>query len=107
VRGQSSAAPTWSDAPPIEHGLFPVVTQIWRGRPLVSQTTIVRLIAATATQASVSVRSQLDTSTYPKGVKVTDDQMDALNLHRHGFHGEWNSSIRPLPISPQPFIDRP
>jgi len=43
----------------------------------------------------LTVRREIDTNIYPKGVKVTDDQMDALNLHRHDFHGEWNSTIIP------------
>jgi len=80
----------------IEHRLFSFITQNWRGRPLVSYQTIVQLIAATTTAAGLTVRSEIDTNTYPKGVKVTDDQMDALNLHRHDFHGEWNYTIMPI-----------
>jgi hypothetical protein len=81
----------------IEHRLFSFITQNWRGRPLVSHQTIVQLIAATTTEAGLTVRSELDTGTYPKGVKVTDDQMAALNIHRHDFHGEWNYTIAPRP----------
>ncbi|MGA3028477.1 MAG: ISAzo13 family transposase, partial [Bryobacteraceae bacterium] len=40
-------------------------------------------------------QSQLDTRTYPAGVKVSDKQMAELNLHRHKFHGEWNYTLRP------------
>ncbi len=29
------------------------------------------------------------------GVKITDAQMDQLNLQRHEFHGDWNYSIQP------------
>ncbi len=81
----------------IEHRLFSFITQNWRGRPLVSHQTIVQLIAGTTTEAGLTVRSELDTGTYPKGVKVTDDQMAALNIHRHDFHGEWNYTIAPRP----------
>jgi DDE family transposase len=79
----------------IEHRLFSFITQNWRGRPLVSYQTIVQLIAATTTDAGLTVRSELDTNSYPKGVKVADAEMDALNLHRHDFHGEWNYTIKP------------
>jgi len=79
----------------IEHRLFSFITQNWRGRPLVSYQTIVQLIAATTTKAGLSVRSELDTNAYPKGVKITDEQINALNLHRHEFHGEWNYTIKP------------
>jgi len=72
----------------IEHRLFSFITQNWRGKPLVSYQTIVQLIAATTTKAGLTVNSELDTNSYPKGIKVADAQMDAINLHRHEFHGE-------------------
>ncbi len=80
----------------IEHRLFSFITQNWRGRPLVSYQTIVQLIAATTTTAGLTVRSEIDSKAYPKGVKVTDAEMDALNIHRHHFHGEWNYTIMPI-----------
>jgi hypothetical protein len=79
----------------IEHRLFSFITQNWRGRPLVSYQTIVQLIAATTTDTGLKVRSEIDPNTYPAGVKVTDDEMDAINILRHKFHGDWNYTIRP------------
>jgi hypothetical protein len=64
----------------IEHRLFSFITQNWRGRPLVSYQTIVQLIAATSTKAGLTVRSELDTNACPKGIKVADADIDALNL---------------------------
>lgn len=83
----------------IEHRLFSFITQNWRGRPLVCYQTIVQLIAATTTDAGLTVQSELDTNKYPKGIKITDAEMEALNLHRHDFHGEWNYTIKPRPDS--------
>jgi hypothetical protein len=79
----------------IEHRLFSFITQNWRGRPLVSYQTIVQLIAATTTKSGLAVKSELDTNTYPAGVKITDAQMSQLNLQRHDFHGDWNYTIHP------------
>ena len=79
----------------IEHRLFSFITQNWRGKPLVSHQTIVQLIAATTTDTGLKVRSEIDPNTYPAGVKVTDDEMDAINILRHKFHGDWNYTIRP------------
>jgi transposase len=79
----------------IEHRLFSFISQNWRGRPLVCHQTIVQLIAATTTEAGLTVQSEIDTNSYPKGVKVSDAEMQALNLHRHDFHGEWNYTIKP------------
>jgi transposase len=79
----------------IEHRLFSFISQNWRSRPLVSYQTIVQLIAATTTDTGLTVKSEIDTNTYPKGIKVTDAEMDALNLFRHDFHGDWNYTIKP------------
>jgi hypothetical protein len=79
----------------IEHRLFSFITQNWRGRPLISYQTIVQLIAATTTETGLKVQCEIDANTYPKGVKVEDDEMAALNIRRHEFHGEWNYTITP------------
>ena len=79
----------------IEHRLFSFITQNWRGKPLVSLKTIVQLIAATTTTTGLKVRCAIDPKTYPAGVKVTDREMDALEILRHSFHGDWNYTIRP------------
>ncbi len=80
----------------IEHRLFSFISQNWRGRPLVNHEVIVNLIAATKTKSGLKVECQLDTNTYPKGTKISDKEMKALNLRRDEFHGEWNYTISPM-----------
>jgi len=60
-----------------------------------SYRTIVQLIAATTTEAGLKVRAELDENKYPKGIKVSDAQLAAVNLSRHSFHGDWNYTISP------------
>ncbi len=79
----------------IEHRLFAHISMNWRGRPLTSHEVIVELIAATTTRTGLTVRAELDEGTYPKGVKVTDDELAALPIVRHDFHGEWNYTLYP------------
>ena len=81
----------------IEHRLFSFITQNWRGRPLVSYQAIVQLIAATTTDTGLKVQCEIDPNTYPAGVRVTDAEMDAINIQRHEFHGDWNYTISPQP----------
>lgn len=81
----------------IEHRLFSAISQNWRGKPLVSHETIVNLIAATTTRTGLRVQSALDDTTYPKGLTVSDREMDELYLRRERFHGEWNYSLLPRP----------
>jgi Rhodopirellula transposase DDE domain/Helix-turn-helix of DDE superfamily endonuclease len=84
-------------SPQIEHRLFSHISMNWRGRPLTSHETIVNSIAATTTRAGLSVRAELDTGSYPTGVKVDDAQVDALAMTRHRFHGDWNYTLHPHP----------
>ena len=79
----------------IEHRLFCHITQTWRGRPLTDRLAVVELIAATTTTTGLRVESALDTRTYEKGIKVTDAEMDALDITGDAFHPEWNDTIRP------------
>ena len=79
----------------IEHRLFSFITQNWRGKPLVSHEVIVNLIAATTTKEGLRVGCRLDTNSYPKGIKVTKEEIDRINMKRDYFHGEWNYTIYP------------
>jgi hypothetical protein len=79
----------------IEHRMFSHITQNWRGRPLVSHEVIVNLIANTATQKGLIIQAELDTGTYPTGIKVSDEELARVNLIPDGFHGDWNYTIAP------------
>jgi len=80
----------------IEHRLFSYIAMNWRGKPLVSLSAIVSLIGSTTTEAGLRVRSEIDKRSYPKGVCVSDEQMEKVSLKRHNFHGDWNYTIRPF-----------
>lgn len=79
----------------IEHRLFCHVTQNWRGCPLTSHDLIVKLIANTKTAAGLKVNAALDTAKYQSGIKVSNKELEAVNIKRDDFHGEWNYSITP------------
>ena len=83
----------------IEHRLFSHISMNWRGRPLTSHDVIVQSIAATTTRTGLTVHAELDTHTYPAGIKISDAQMKELHdtgaLHRHDWHPEWNYTLKP------------
>jgi len=79
----------------IEHRLFNHITGNWRGKPLTSRLAIVELIGATTTAAGLTVRCELDTRLYEKGIKVTDEELSSINIKRADFHPNWNYTIRP------------
>jgi hypothetical protein len=84
----------------IEHRLFARISQNWRGKPLVSHQVIIQLIGGTTTGTGLTIACDIDANSYPKGIKITDAEMQALNIEQHDFHGEWNYTISP--IQPQP-----
>jgi len=82
----------------IEHRLFSFISSNWRGEPLRDYETIVNLISGTTTAKGLKVTCRLDRRKYPTGRKVTDEEMQRVNLERHKFHGEWNYTIRPTTV---------
>ena len=99
---QTGLAVTVAHLPPgcskwnkIEHRLFAYISRNWRGKPLVSHQVIVQLIGATKTNTGLTVTCDIDANRYQKGIKVSDVEMDALNIERNAFHGDWNYTIRP------------
>jgi hypothetical protein len=79
----------------IEHRMFCHITQNWRAAPLASRLAVVELIANTTTKTGLTVRCELDTNIYPKGIKVSQEEMATLNLKGDEFHPDWNYTISP------------
>jgi len=86
----------------IEHRLFAYISQNWRGKPLVSHQVIIQLIGATTTDTGLTVTCDIDAGCYPRGIKVSDAEMDAINIEHHTFHGDWNYTIKPVPTQQPP-----
>lgn len=79
----------------IEHRMFCHISQNWRATPLTSRLTVVDLIASTKTKAGLTIRCEIDTNTYEKGIKVPDEDMETLNVTGDDFHPDWNYLIAP------------
>jgi hypothetical protein len=80
----------------IEHRLFSAISRNWRARPLESHEVVIETLRATTTSTGLTVHAELDTGTYERGIKITDKQIAALEatqLHRHQFHGDWNYTL--------------
>ena len=79
----------------IEHCMFSYITMNWKGKPLVSYETIIKLISGTKTKKGLTVASRLDEKEYTKGVKILDEEMEKLQIEYHSLHPKWNYSISP------------
>jgi ribosomal protein S16 len=73
--------------------MFSFITMNWRGQPLTSYRTIIELISATTTETGLRIKAERDSEWYAKGVKITDTELNALPLIRHGWHGDWNYTL--------------
>lgn len=80
---------------PVEHRLFSEISKTWAGCPLRTFDLALHYIGQTQTQAGLKVQAHLVTEHYATGVKVSDEEMDALNLERHDVCPQWNYTIRP------------
>jgi transposase len=77
----------------IEHRLFSYISMNWRAKPLTSLQIIIDLISSTRTEKGLIVKAELDDKNYPKGIVVSEQEMNEINILRNEFHGEWNYLI--------------
>lgn len=80
---------------PVEHRLFSEMSKHCAGQPFTDYATIVRLIAGTRTRTGLQVNCALSAKHYPTKIKVSDDQMGALDLLEHTVLPEWNYTLFP------------
>ena len=79
----------------IEHRLFSQITKNWRGKPLETLQIIVDLISSTTTNTGLKVHCVVDRNIYPKGIKVSDEEFEGINIAKNPFCGNWNYIISP------------
>jgi len=79
----------------IEHRLFSYISKNWRAKPLTSLMVIINLIGATTTVTGLKIKANLDENIYLTGIKVSEQEIQKLNIVRNDFHGEWNYIISP------------
>lgn len=78
----------------VEHRLFCYISKNWEGKPLYDIETVVNLISSTTTKKGLTVKCIVDNNKYEKGLKVTDEEKDKINIT---FVDDmtWNYIIKP------------
>ena len=79
----------------IEHRLFNHISMNWKGQPLVSMDVIINLIGNTTSQTGLKVYAMEDRNIYPTKRKISDEEMDVLNILKNDLLGKWNYIIKP------------
>jgi hypothetical protein len=87
---------------PIEHRLFGPISINWAGKPWQTFEFMLACIRGTETATGLKVDAFLVEKVYEKGIKVTKDVMNALQIEWHSVCPRWNYTIKPRtsPILP-------
>jgi hypothetical protein len=85
----------------IEHCMFSFISMNWRGKPLASYETIIKLIGSTRTKKGLKVEARLDERDYEKGKKISDEDMARLKIINHKLCPNLNYSIEPRVTLPK------
>jgi hypothetical protein len=80
---------------PVEHRLFSQISINWAGRPLRSLEVMLGYIRGTTTTTGLAVTAQADEADYPKGQRVSSEDLARLAVEYHEVCPLWNYTISP------------
>jgi hypothetical protein len=80
----------------IEHKMFSFISMNWKGVPLENFEAVVKLISATTTKTGLRIKARLDNREYKKGIKITNDEFEEINLKFSNKFPQWNYTILPF-----------
>jgi len=75
--------------------MFSFISMNWRGKPLSSYETIIKIIGSTKTTKGLKIEARLDERDYETGIKILDEDMERLKISPHELYPIWNYSIEP------------
>lgn len=73
--------------------MFSYISMNWKGKPLESYESVVKLIAGTKTKGGLKIKSKLDKAKYKKGQKITNDEFSEINLKFNKKFPLWNYKV--------------
>ena len=79
---------------PIERKMFSFISKNWAGEPLTSNEKALNFIRSTKTGDGLEIGATLIEKEYKKGLKVSNEQMESLNIKRAKICPQWNYCIR-------------
>jgi hypothetical protein len=74
--------------------MFSFISLNWAGKPLRSYEIILNYIQHTTTKTGLNIKAILQNKQYQKGIKISDEQMKAVNIAYHETLPQWNYSIK-------------
>jgi hypothetical protein len=80
---------------PVEHRLFGEISTNWAGQPLINYQRVLAMIRGTTTKQGLVVHAMLNEKRYATKIKISDEQMQEVQLYRHRVLPQWNYTIKP------------
>lgn len=80
---------------PTDHRLFSFISMNWAGTPLRSYDLMLNYIRSTTTRQGLKVDAILNEKQYEKGIKISNEQINQINLEKHDVLPQWNYTIAP------------
>ena len=77
----------------IENKMFSFISMNWKGKPLRSYKMILNLIEGTKTKKGLKIKAKMDKKIYELGKKVSEKEMDKVNILEHKVNPKWNYTI--------------
>jgi hypothetical protein len=79
----------------IEHRMFSFISLHWRGEPLISYETVLKLINTTTTAKGLRIQAVLDEHQYALKKRISNRAMQELQIEPHSTHPRWNYTLSP------------
>lgn len=80
----------------IEHRMFSFISMNWKGKPLENFEAVVKLISSTKTKSGLKIKARLDKKKYKKGMKISKEDFEELNLKFSKKFPQWNYTVHPI-----------
>ncbi len=80
---------------PVERRLFSQISINWAGKPLISLDIMLGYIRGTSTRTGLKVKAFKQNSIYKRGQRVTNAEMEGLNIQYHEVCPNWNYTVSP------------
>ena len=68
----------------------------WKGKHLENYEAIINLISSTKTKSGLKVKADLDKRQYRKGLKISKEDFNKIQLEFHRKFPQWNYTIHPF-----------
>jgi hypothetical protein len=77
----------------IEHKMFSFISMNWRGKPLINYEVIINLIEGTKNKKGLKIKAKIDKNIYELGKKVSEKEMEEVNILEHKVNSKWNYTL--------------